>query len=102
MKDELLEAVDKAAEALLQRATSEASLADVSLAERVKAFEAVAKWAQFRGGPPPKRTEKEGAKGGSGRFGRLQHRFNGVSATPGRRGSGAPEAEAGGDEAAED
>ena len=84
--DPLIEAIDKAAEGLLQRVTRDSDDKEpVTLADRVKAFDSIAKWAQLK-------TQLAPAKKGDSKFGQLRSRLNG-----GKTGRGAvrPESEEG-------
>ncbi len=69
--DPLIEAIDKAAEGLLQRVTRDSDDKEpVTLADRVKAFDSIAKWAQLK-------TQLAPAKKGDSKFGQLRSRLNG-------------------------
>lgn len=71
--DPLIEAIDQAAEGLLQRISRDSDDKEaVSLADRVKAFAAIAAWAK-------QKAEMVPAKKGDSKFGKLRDRLNGKS-----------------------
>lgn len=75
--DPLIEAIDKAAEGLLERISKNSDDKDtVSLTDRVKAFDAIAKWAEMK-------TRLAPAKRGDSKFGQLRSRLNGGAAKRG-------------------